>query len=105
MYCAVTGSSNTVIPPETVSEPLVKVTVVEGPPVEVQVRALSTEVRVHSECHITWYGDITCSTVGTESIDILKLLSMCTLTYIQSCIHSLPTIIIIDCIGLNSAAI
>ena len=38
VYCAVTGSSNTVIPPETVSESLVQVTVVAGPPVEVQVR-------------------------------------------------------------------
>ena len=38
VYCAVTGSSNTVIPPETVSESLVQVTVVAGPPVEMQVR-------------------------------------------------------------------
>ena len=38
VYCAVTGSSNTLIPPETVSESLVQVTVVAGPPVEVQVR-------------------------------------------------------------------
>ena len=36
--CAVTESSNTVIPPETTSESLVQVTVVAGPPVEVQVR-------------------------------------------------------------------
>ena len=38
VYCAVTGSSNTLIPPETVSESLVQATVVAGPPVEVQVR-------------------------------------------------------------------
>ena len=38
VYCAVTALSNTVIPPETVSESLVQVTVVAGPPVEVQVR-------------------------------------------------------------------
>ena len=38
VYCAVTGSSNTVIPPETVSESLVQVTVVAGPPVEMQVK-------------------------------------------------------------------
>ena len=38
VYCAVTGSSNSVIPPETVSESLVQVTVVAGPPVEIQVR-------------------------------------------------------------------
>ena len=38
VYCVVTGSSNTVIPPETVSESLVQVTVVAGPSVEIQVR-------------------------------------------------------------------
>ena len=39
MYCAVTGSSNTVsFPSVTVSESLVQVTVVAGPPVEIQVR-------------------------------------------------------------------
>ena len=39
VYCAVTWSSNTVsVPSVTVSEPLVQVTVVAGPPVEVQVR-------------------------------------------------------------------
>ena len=39
MYCAVTGSSNTVsVPSLTVVESLVQVTVVAGPPVEIQVR-------------------------------------------------------------------
>ena len=36
MYCAVTGSSNTVsVPSVTVVESLVQVTVVAGPPVEI----------------------------------------------------------------------
>ena len=39
MYCAVTGSFNTVsFPSVTVVESLVQVTVVAGPPVEIQVR-------------------------------------------------------------------
>ena len=38
VYCAVTALLSTVIPPETVLEYLVQVTVVAGPPVEVQVR-------------------------------------------------------------------
>ena len=39
MYCAVTGSFNTVwVPWVTVVESLVQVTVVAGPPVEIQVR-------------------------------------------------------------------
>ena len=38
VYCAVTWSSNTVIPLETGFESLVQVTVVAGPPVELQVR-------------------------------------------------------------------
>ena len=39
VYCAVTGSSNTVsVPSVTVAESLVQVTVVAGPPVEMQVR-------------------------------------------------------------------
>ena len=41
MYCAVTESSNIlsdIISPETLSESLVQVTVVAGPPVEIQVR-------------------------------------------------------------------
>ena len=36
VYCAVTGSLNRVIPPATVSEFLIQVTVVAGPPVVVQ---------------------------------------------------------------------
>ena len=40
VYCAVTGSSNTVsVTSVTVVESLVQVTVVAGPPVEIQVRA------------------------------------------------------------------
>ena len=38
MYCAVTGLCNTVIPPETASESLVQVTLVAGPPIEIQAR-------------------------------------------------------------------
>ena len=39
VYCAVTGSFNTVwVPSVTVVESLVQVTVVAGPPVEIQVR-------------------------------------------------------------------
>ena len=39
VYCAVTGSFNTVIVPSViVTESLVQVTVVAGPPVEIQVR-------------------------------------------------------------------
>ena len=40
MYCAVSGSSNTVSVPSVtvVVESLVQVTVVAGPPVEIQVR-------------------------------------------------------------------
>ena len=41
VYCAVSGSSNTVsVPSVTVVEPLVQVTVVAGPPVEIQVSKL-----------------------------------------------------------------
>ena len=41
VYCAVSGSSNTVsFPSVTVMESLVQVTVVAGPPVEIQVRVI-----------------------------------------------------------------
>ena len=44
MYCAVTGSFNTVsVPSVTVVESLVQVTVVAGPPVEIQVRVSWSE--------------------------------------------------------------
>ena len=43
VYCAVTGSCNTVsFPSVTVVESLVQVTVVAGPPVEIQVRVLKS---------------------------------------------------------------
>ena len=49
MYCAVSRSSNTVsVPSVTVMESLVQVTVVAGPPVEIQVRVISTESNVTS---------------------------------------------------------
>ena len=49
MYCAVTGSSNTVsVPSVTVMESLVQVTVVAGPPVEIQVRVIWSESNVTS---------------------------------------------------------
>ena len=44
VYCAVTGSSNTVSGPSvTVMESLVQVAVVAGPPVEIQVRVSKSE--------------------------------------------------------------
>ena len=44
VYCAVSGSSNTVsVPSVTVTESLVQVTVVAGPPVEIQVRVSWSE--------------------------------------------------------------
>ena len=47
MYCAVTGSFNTVsLPSVTVVESLVQVTVVAGPPVEIQVRVSWLESNV-----------------------------------------------------------
>ena len=49
VYCAVTGSSNTVsVPSVTVMESLVQVTVVAGPPVEIQVRVSWSESNVTS---------------------------------------------------------
>ena len=49
VYCAVTGSFNTVsVPSVTVVESLVQVTVVAGPPVEIQVRVLKSESNVTS---------------------------------------------------------
>ena len=45
VYCAVTGSFNTVsVPSVTVTESLVQVTVVAGPPVEIQVRVFIDNV-------------------------------------------------------------
>ena len=47
VYCAVTGSSNTVsVHSVTVMESLVQVTVVAGPPVEIQVRVIWSESNV-----------------------------------------------------------
>ena len=49
MYCAVSGSSNTVsVPSVTVVESLVQVTVVAGPQVEIQVRVSWLESNVTS---------------------------------------------------------
>ena len=49
VYCAVTGSSNTVsVPSVTVVESLVQVTVVAGPLVEIQVRVSWSESNVTS---------------------------------------------------------
>ena len=49
VYCAVPGSSNTVsVPSVTVVESLVQVTVVAGPPVEIQVRVIRSESNVTS---------------------------------------------------------
>ena len=45
VYCAVTGSFNTVLVPSViVTESLVQVTVVAGPPVEIQVRVFIDNV-------------------------------------------------------------
>ena len=47
VYCAVSGSSNTgSFPSVTVVESLVQVTVVAGPPVEIQVRVIWSESNV-----------------------------------------------------------
>ena len=47
VYCAVSGSFNTVsVPSVTVVESLVQVTVVAGPPVEIQVRVSWSESNV-----------------------------------------------------------
>ena len=47
VYCAVSGSSNTVsVPSVTMVESLVQVTVVAGPPVEIQERASWSESNV-----------------------------------------------------------
>ena len=49
VYCAVTGSFNTVwVPWVTVVESLVQVTVVAGPPVEIQVRVSWSESKITS---------------------------------------------------------
>ena len=49
VYCAVSGSSNTVsVSSVTVVESLVQVTVVAGPPVEIEVRVICEESNVTS---------------------------------------------------------
>ena len=49
VYCAVSGSSNTgSFPSVTVVESLIQVTVVAGPPVEIQVRVIWSESNVTS---------------------------------------------------------
>ena len=54
VYCAVTESSNTVsVPSVTVVESLVQVTVVAGPPVEIQVRVSWSESNVTSPDIVT----------------------------------------------------
>ena len=54
VYCAVSGSSNTVsFPSVTVMESLVQVTVVAGPPVEIQVRVIWSESNVTSPDIVT----------------------------------------------------
>ena len=54
VYCAVSGSSNTVsVPSVTVVESLVQVTVVAGPPVEIQVRVSWSESNVTSPDIVT----------------------------------------------------
>ena len=47
VYCAVSGSSNTVLVPSVIMvESLVQVTVVAGPPVEIQVRVSWSESKI-----------------------------------------------------------
>ena len=54
VYCAVSGSSNTVsVPSVTVMESLLQVTVVAGPPVEIQVRVSWSESNVTSPDIVT----------------------------------------------------
>ena len=74
------------------------------------MRALSIEVRVHSQCHTTQYTDISCRACAQNLIILLNFGRrafhiLLTSTGIHSYIHSLPTIIIVDCVGLNSATI
>ena len=54
MYCAVTGSFNTVsvLSVITVVESLVQDTVVAGPPVQIQVRVNSGMAASNSECKV-----------------------------------------------------
>ena len=50
LYCAVTGSSNRVkVPSVTVTESLVQVTVVSGPPVEIQMRVNIISINATSQ--------------------------------------------------------
>ena len=59
VYCAVSGSSNTVsVPSVTVVESLVQVTVVAGPSVEIQVRVIWSESNVTSPPDIVTYPPI-----------------------------------------------
>ena len=66
VYCAVTGLSNTVsVPSVTVMESLVQVTVVAGPPVEIQVRVISSESNITSP-------DIVMVPIVKQPLDIMS---------------------------------
>ena len=57
VYCAVIGLSNTDVPPGTVSEPLVQVTLVAGPPVEVQAMVNRGLSPLRSEFTVSFVRD------------------------------------------------
>ena len=68
VYCAVTGSSNTVsVPSVTVVESLVQVTVVAGPPVEIQVRVSKVRLNVAPLAISTSPSDDTMKTTNKAS--------------------------------------
>ena len=68
VYCAVTGSSNTVsVPSVTVVESLVQVTVVAGPPVEMQVKVSRLRLNVTPPSTSTSPSDDTMKTTNKAS--------------------------------------
>ena len=68
VYCAVTGSSNTVsVPSVTLVESLVQVTVVAGPPVEMQVKVSRLRLNVTPPSTSTSPSDDTMKTTNKAS--------------------------------------
>ena len=79
MYCAVTGSSNTVsVPSVTRTESLVQVTVVAGPPVEIIIskgepRNWPIEVRDNNELYVRGYSNMSYRVISCYACMINKL--------------------------------
>ena len=73
VYCAVSGSSNTVSFPSVtvVVESLVQVTVVAGPPVEIQVRVS------WSESNVTSYPITVTSPINNGCLPPMPFVSVC----------------------------